>query len=366
VGDDRGVVLDLLASADERWRTLRAEGRVWRDADLATSAFLRSVPPGSVTSRRGAPDPEGPEREDRWRLWVRQPDHARSEWDAAHGRRQVTVFAGDRPLAHDELGPAAVLVGAAPLLGEVALDVRGRTQFLGRPVHVVHGTPRSGERRPGPAAHRLGRGADEYELLVDAERGVLLRSEARIDGDPFLIVEATAVAFDEDLPDALFAPAADAAGPAPPAPPPAQARPPAGVLGQPATLQVVLVRTERLLVAATGFVAYPTGFEFTLTVRQAGPTTTPPPGPSLRVGLGYSPFRPDPARAPVVTPLGGSGDGHRFDLRHWVEPLPPRGRLTFELAWPDRGVAPTRVVVEGGPLVDAAARAQPIWPEGPG
>jgi hypothetical protein len=46
--------------------------------------------------------------------------------------------------------------------------------------------------------------ADSYGRLVDADRGFLLRSEARLDGQPFRIVEVTELGFDEDLPPDTF------------------------------------------------------------------------------------------------------------------------------------------------------------------
>ncbi len=56
--------------------------------------------------------------------------------------------------------------------------------------------------------HGLGLGADEYQLMVDDERGVLLRSEARIRGLPFRILEMQLVSFDEEFPEDTFRPAA--------------------------------------------------------------------------------------------------------------------------------------------------------------
>ena len=52
--------------------------------------------------------------------------------------------------------------------------------------------------------HALGTGADEYELIVDEERGFLLRTEARAGGQPFRVVEMTALALDEELAKDLF------------------------------------------------------------------------------------------------------------------------------------------------------------------
>jgi len=50
----------------------------------------------------------------------------------------------------------------------------------------------------------LGEGADEYELEVDAERGVLLRVEARLNGLPFSILEAVRITFDEPISPETF------------------------------------------------------------------------------------------------------------------------------------------------------------------
>ena len=51
----------------------------------------------------------------------------------------------------------------------------------------------------------LGIGADEYVLAVDAQQGVLLRSEARLHAHPFKVIEMTEVAFDVDIPADTFA-----------------------------------------------------------------------------------------------------------------------------------------------------------------
>jgi hypothetical protein len=56
------------------------------------------------------------------------------------------------------------------------------------------------------ATHGLGSGADEYRLLVDAERGVFLRAEALLGGAPFRVLEMRDLAFDEDLPEHTFSP----------------------------------------------------------------------------------------------------------------------------------------------------------------
>jgi hypothetical protein len=51
----------------------------------------------------------------------------------------------------------------------------------GRDVLLVRAVPRVSEGFSSWDLHALGEGADEYELEVDAERGILLRAEARRD-----------------------------------------------------------------------------------------------------------------------------------------------------------------------------------------
>jgi hypothetical protein len=52
--------------------------------------------------------------------------------------------------------------------------------------------------------YALGLGADEIELAVDADRGILLRAEARFAGKPFRLLEVREARFDEELPPAPF------------------------------------------------------------------------------------------------------------------------------------------------------------------
>ena len=67
-------------------------------------------------------------------------------------------------------------------------------------------TSRPCPERAGRAwAAYCGRVADDYELLVDAERGVLLRVVARMGGREFAGEEATSVTFDGPLAEDMFA-----------------------------------------------------------------------------------------------------------------------------------------------------------------
>lgn len=410
MADDLHAVLALLYGSDTLWTTVRAEGEEWVDEEGSKEAFLRSVPPGAVVSSRGIPGPA--DRDPRWSVWVRQPGQSRADFGGAHQRRFLVIVDGDRVCASHPmgggyrisehhrgqtagLGPAGDLLRPRHLLAALDLEVTGRSRLLGRAVIIVRGRPRPSTDRRGPGPLM---GADEVELAVDEERGVLLRLEARFDGAPYRRIVVTTVAFDEDLDGALFAfPAgagvgADTPPPVPPRPRrPAAAYPQYGppdvVLGESVGRRTVLARTDSLVVAVDRIVAYPSGFELAVTVRtrdtavfgsfdgsrrRAWSGTAAFPGESLRVTVVFADgrqgfvgnFGPGPSAAGGVTlvPVSGSGTQTRFDQRFWVEPLPPPGSLGLVVEWPSRGLGETRVDFDAGALLEAAGRAETLWP----
>lgn len=96
------------------------------------------------------------------------------------------------------------------------------------------------------------------------------------------------------------------------------------------------------------------------------------PGESLRVGVVFADGRtsvaenftgpPVPVSDVRLVPLHGSGTQDRFDQRFWVEPLPPAGPLGVVVEWVRRRVPETRVDLDGRAILEAAARAQTLWP----
>jgi hypothetical protein len=50
----------------------------------------------------------------------------------------------------------------------------------------------------------------------------------------------------------------------------------------------------------------------------------------------------------------------------WIYGLPPPGPLAFVCAWPARGIPESRVEIDAGLVLEAAALSAPIWPEPPG
>ena len=67
--------------------------------------------------------------------------------------------------------------------------------MAGRAAQSVRAVPRTGAEGATAIVFGLGPGADELELAVDAERGALLRVNARLRGEPFRRLEVTEITF---------------------------------------------------------------------------------------------------------------------------------------------------------------------------
>jgi len=220
-----GDLLELLHTSDRRWRTFRGAGHEWRHVERLMEAFERQAARETAVTRNGgrAEGPEPVEQEERWALWVGPEPKVRAEfavgdetitavldgdrwwhWSPSDGARTNAADPQDR--SSHGTGPGASLLDTAALLPALALEITGRVEFAERPAIAVRATPLPSERDlyVPSGLHGIGSGADEYELLVDAERGVLLRSEARLDGSPFKVVEVNEIAFDDDFPPETF------------------------------------------------------------------------------------------------------------------------------------------------------------------
>jgi len=210
-----GEVLELLHTSAVRWRTIRMAGYQWFDPGQAVAAFLSRHPDAVSHGPRNAGPPAGPTIE-RWRLWIERPDLKRAEFEAG-GETVSVVIAGNRWCSWSPsrgartdsgensshgTGPGEPLLWTAMLLPALDVETRGRTTLLGRAAISLEARPR-GEDDGGSLVH-LGMGAERYELVVDAERGILLRSEALLDGRAFKVVEVEEVAFDQDLSPEMF------------------------------------------------------------------------------------------------------------------------------------------------------------------
>lgn len=244
---DPETVLELIRSATQRYHTVRAALRYRGDGSAREeiSERIRS----SEAGRRAfgiSPDrpdyrwyPEGPFGW-RSRAWHADDHHWRLEVDRPDGG--VNVLASDGPtpivgpsggkqytgrfwrhrvgggsreddppwfdIADDHYWTFYALLtdeisGISGRLRHLDLTVEGTVVWAGREAVRLVGVPR--ERWDWEwEADPLSWGGDEYEAVVDAERGVLLRTASRLRGKDFDALEVEEIHFDERAPEGVF------------------------------------------------------------------------------------------------------------------------------------------------------------------
>jgi len=229
---DLGHVLELLHTSPERWETLRLAGREWRHVARFNQAWEKSVAAmqrdsrvASVMSFSHAVVPGEPQEPpettvEHWRLWHAKPDKIRTQ--LLVGADTVTaVFAGNKwwswspgmgfltnagdPSSSHGLGPGEVLVESPTLISSLKLQTISRTTYISRSAYLVGAIPAKVDHHGPPfVLHALGAGADRYELVVDAEVGVVWRTQAEIGGEAFLVLEVDELGINEPLDEGLF------------------------------------------------------------------------------------------------------------------------------------------------------------------
>lgn len=200
--------------------------------------------------------------------------------------------------------------------------------------------------------------------------------------------------------------------PPPPPPPPEQPEPSyrhpdwmgphRNVLGMPVGVRLILVQTEKLLIAVVGMTAFPTGLRFDVVMLSQDDALDEVlmksmrgfhPGMErevdeegqfqpwvFRLGVEFAdgrratnvgaPMRPwldeesDP-EGPLLQDHGGGGGGGHWSRQCWLWPLPPPGRLIFVCEWPALGVAETRVETSAAAILAAADQSVELWEDDP-
>ena len=223
-------VLEVMHNPGPRFHTLQANGRAWRHRGRHTTAFRRATPDDAtvLTARGSGPAPSSDEEEEPWKVWAQTPERMRAEFKVGNETVNV-IFHGDtwwgwspsqaprtnggRTNYSHGGGPGAGLLDPSPILSTVELEVLGRTTVLGRSAYRVRAVPVVSDDAYGNriALHHFASGSDEYEFLVDADGGFLLRTEARLGGEAFYVIEMTDLAVDSALPDGIFDPPASVA-----------------------------------------------------------------------------------------------------------------------------------------------------------
>jgi outer membrane lipoprotein-sorting protein len=215
-----GDVLELMHGARNSFRTIRVVIRDWHHVALGAKAFERHL---EVERRRGgqssfatraAGDEEPETYESVSSLWHERP----ARWRIEHSQTNdttLTVVDGDSwwlyspsmgAVTNDgdpghSVGRAGEhLLDPSELIPAHDFEVLGRAEMAGRSCIVVRARPRPLDH----GFHGAPPGADELELLVDAERGVLLRQAARIEGEEYHVSEVLEIEFDLDIEPETF------------------------------------------------------------------------------------------------------------------------------------------------------------------
>ncbi|MGZ4324680.1 MAG: hypothetical protein ACXVV5_21730 [Solirubrobacteraceae bacterium] len=169
---------------------------------------------------------------------------------------------------------------------------------------------------------------------------------------------------------------------------------PRGILPGVVPVELLVARSEKAAVCITRLAAYLTGFEFdVLTIAAPGhaeldldPMLFGPyhhrarrpsgelPADLLRIGVQFADgtkvtntggvgYDQNPPPGPVMFPGGGGGGDGQWRQTEWVWPLPPSGPLTFVCEWPAAEIPLSRANLDAQIILDAAGRAQTIFPE---
>jgi outer membrane lipoprotein-sorting protein len=223
-----GDLLEVVHSSRRSFKTFRGHYRLWRDERLAQEAFLAAAEAAkarggsSVTIISTGPgeEPAPTITEAEWRIWLERPDRVREEFDGQGFGCPLAVRVGSRWWAYDRWNGAITNEGEegvgsgvgdtfgawlepASILGLLELEPLGDGKVAARQAITARATrPTAGMSDEDDlewSLHRLGVSAEEYELAIDSERGVILRLEARHGGEPYFVGEAESVAFDEPI-----------------------------------------------------------------------------------------------------------------------------------------------------------------------
>ena len=218
--DDTADLLELLSTSRSHWRSLRANGREWRNSSVLDDAWqaqlARKRAEGqhfqTISFETDVPEPE--EAESHWQLWI-DPPWKRAKFEVGHDPIDV-VFRdgfwwsnghgfsmtnnGDPHHGHGE-GPGEDLVRTSDYVPLIDVEDVSRGTWIGRHTLNARIVPRHGTgHRRGPGLHGLIIGdPDQIILNVDQERGVILRVDSRIQGTTYRLLEITDVTFDEVL-----------------------------------------------------------------------------------------------------------------------------------------------------------------------
>lgn len=214
-----------MGGAGGRFESVRATIREWRDEETANELRRRFWEAQGDSASYSAPYQAEKESFERtWRVWHEKPHRWRQEIEPAayNTDTEYRVINGDEFwYYHPEHGPRHAVATQSAWgpefeishvfdpsvshleLEHLELEVAGQTVVAGRESILVRAVKPGGwgDYQPEP----LWWGADDYELAVDAERGVLLRLALRLEGRAFDVTEVLEISYDEAFQEGTFA-----------------------------------------------------------------------------------------------------------------------------------------------------------------
>ncbi|MFC1464753.1 MAG: hypothetical protein ACFLMY_07890 [Candidatus Brachytrichaceae bacterium NZ_4S206] len=239
-------LLELLYTAHKRFSSVHVAWRYWYRVGSLNEAVTRwsaQCPYGSVSMLKSAESSTRQGEEDEremtihWRIWFQKPTFWRSEYQP-EGRQDAILRIRDgqhwwlfdparnhavtnvRPSgggfhireSHESASAYAIrmedVLNDVPLLDPSFLLASHDLRVIGDDIHAGRQAIRV------QAFFRTGKQvgcdplfwstADDYELLVDKERGILLRYAARLKGKAFAIASVEEVVYDLTIPQHVF------------------------------------------------------------------------------------------------------------------------------------------------------------------
>lgn len=224
---DRQDLLRIMCGLHGRFNTARATVREWHDLETVSKLLKRFRASDLYRETFGQQEPrgfKGPslgsfdrirkvwyERPNRWRQEIERADGKGTEYKVVDSKafwfyspldeaRRATLtegeFGPDFEVAHI-FEPCSI----KPLLEELDIQTVEQVRQAGRPAFRVEATVR-GEWTCIPEP--LWWGADDYELVVDAEHGAILSLSSRFDGLNFDVTEVLEIGFNEAFDKNVF------------------------------------------------------------------------------------------------------------------------------------------------------------------
>ena len=197
--DTAAEVVGLLYDARNRFSTVYATTRTWGSKE-ETRAIGRPKP----TSRQA-------EWEKTSKLWADNPMRFRKDDTSGLVIRllnKIKVFRALKAYMDADLYEDAeyAIIAQTPLdpswlISALWMEPVERTTHVGREAIRVRAEPVDDD----DLRWYAWKDADEFELLVDAERGTLVRIGVRQGGEEFAGIEVTSIEFDSPIPDGVFA-----------------------------------------------------------------------------------------------------------------------------------------------------------------